>query len=86
MSYRDKQRFERIIEFLSKIAVFIYGVAVLEVLVYVIGLDILFIDVRSIAIEKYACCVIATVILANIAQRASNKVKDEFIKKLKYSK
>ena len=86
MSYRDKQKFERVIDFLSKAALFIYVFAVLEVFVYVIGLDILFIDIRSISIEKYACCVVATIALGYVVQRIANKVREDFIKRLKYSK
>ena len=86
MSYKEKQRIEISIEVLNKIAVFLYLLAILETAAYVFGLKIGFINLRAIAIEKYTVCVVGTALLGFGISKISNKVKEEFIKKLKYTK
>ena len=88
MSYREKQRIELVIEILNKIAVFLYVVVAFQIFAYLINLKILFInmEVRSIAIEKYAVIVCVTALLAYVFSKISAKVRDEFVKKLKYTK
>ena len=83
MSYREKQRVELAIEILNKVSIFLYVVVGCQIFAYVVGLKVLFIDVRSIAIEKYAMIVVATALLGYAFSKISAKVKDEFVKKLK---
>ena len=86
MSYREKQRVELAIEILNKVSVFLYIVVAFQLFAYVINLKILFIDVRSIAVEKYALLVGVTALLAYVFSKISAKVRCEFIKKLKCTK
>ena len=86
MSYKEKQRIEISIEVLNKIAVCFYLLAIVETAAYVFGLKIGFIDLRAIALEKYTVCVVGTVLLGFFISKLSNKVKEEFIKKLKCTK
>ena len=86
MSYREKQRVELAIEILNKVSIFLYIVVAFQLFAYVISLKVLFIDVRSIAVEKYALLVGATALLAFVFSKISEKVRHEFIKKLKCTK
>ena len=86
MSYREKQKIEMLIEVLSKISMVMYVLVVVELLAYVLGNRMIILDVRTISIEKYALIVAGTAIVGYLFSKLSNKVKDEFIKKLKYSK
>ena len=86
MSYKEKQRIESSVEVLNKIAVVLYLLAILETAAYVCGLKIGFINLRAIANEKNTVCVVGTALLGFGISKRSNKVKEEFIKKVKYKK
>ncbi|MBE5936163.1 MAG: hypothetical protein E7262_10360 [Lachnospiraceae bacterium] len=86
MSYREKQKTERLIEVLSKLAVLFYIIVAVEIVAYIVNIKVLFTSIRSIAIERYAIVVVATALVGYILSKVADRVKEEFVKKLKFIK
>ena len=84
MSYKEKLKIERTIEVFNKISICLYALVVAEIAAYVLGIKIAFIDLRAISIEKYALGVVCTAILGIAFGKISKKIKEDFIRRLKY--
>jgi hypothetical protein len=85
MSFREKQKTELFIEVFNKIAMFFYALVVVEVVMFVCNITIFELNLRSIEIEKFAIYTLVTALVGFVFQSVSNKVKADFIKKLKKS-
>ena len=86
MSFREKQRIEKCIEILNKIAMFVYCIVAIEIACYICNIKIFDFRFRDISIEKYALCVLFTAVVGYGFKKLSDKIKDEFVKKLKHSR